>query len=363
MLIDTSNLKFGDYLGETSLVRVIELNYKNKAESLLYCSNCESLFIRKNCSLLHHTTMNPIYSCGCIGKIIHNSKNNPTYYSWKGIIQRCTYENDKDYDNYGGRGITVCDEWLDFNNFLRDMGHRPGPNFSIDRTENDFGYFKDNCSWVTIKQQNRNRSGIIFTYDVIEKLFQIYSRDPDQLQEASEYSGIRKNKILKLISQYETKSDELFIYFTVSDILYMANLIAKDIRRDHILLPEFKYTISAIPRGGVPSLLAILNFLPSNFIPVNDITNANIIIDDLIDSGKTKERVLLENPTAKFYCLYKKLSKYCIFPWEGNSSMSIEDAFLRLKQYYNMPEENFDEFKSQVDQLVKVTQTLKTAKL
>lgn len=83
-------------------------------------------------------------------------KSSPTYNSWFGIIQRCENKNNKDYKNYGGRGITVCEQWHRFENFLKDMGIRP-PLLSIDRINNDAGYSPDNCRWATPSQQNLNR--------------------------------------------------------------------------------------------------------------------------------------------------------------------------------------------------------------
>lgn len=107
-------------------------------------------------------------SCGCKSsqyrgeKMIrhgHSKKRNRTreYSSWSAIISRCTNENDKFYSKYGGAGIFVCDRWLLFDNFLEDMGIRP-QGTSIDRINNDDGYYKENCRWATRKEQQRNRS-------------------------------------------------------------------------------------------------------------------------------------------------------------------------------------------------------------
>lgn len=74
------------------------------------------------------------------------------------MIQRCNNPKDKDYKDYGGRGITVSEEWLKFDNFFRDMGVKP-PGLSIDRRENDEGYGKGNCRWATaVEQANNKRS-------------------------------------------------------------------------------------------------------------------------------------------------------------------------------------------------------------
>jgi len=78
------------------------------------------------------------------------------YNIWLGIKQRCLNENHARYKYYGGRGITVCAEWLDFEKFYSDMGKRPD-GLSIDRINNDKGYFLENCRWATPKEQANNR--------------------------------------------------------------------------------------------------------------------------------------------------------------------------------------------------------------
>lgn len=96
-------------------------------------------------------------------------RHTPEYSSWHGLKQRCLNPTDRAYSNYGGRGITVCARWREsFEAFLEDMGERPKANLSIDRINNDAGYWcghcdecsalgrPANCRWATKKQQQNN---------------------------------------------------------------------------------------------------------------------------------------------------------------------------------------------------------------
>lgn len=78
------------------------------------------------------------------------------------MIGRCRNAHDqKHYGNYGQRGITVCERWLSYEKFLTDMGRKPGPNFSLDRINNNGNYEPSNCRWATAKQQRANQRKLI----------------------------------------------------------------------------------------------------------------------------------------------------------------------------------------------------------
>lgn len=112
-------------------------------------------------------------SCGCVAKQMQKEKwekyskerkspkrsqVSPEYLAWRNMKSRCYNTSDISYPNYGAIGITVCEEWLNsFETFFTDVGKRPSKKHSLDRTNVNLGYFKDNISWKDSKWQARNK--------------------------------------------------------------------------------------------------------------------------------------------------------------------------------------------------------------
>lgn len=106
-------------------------------------------------------------SCGCfryeqLKKSItkHGGCYTRTYSTWSSMKDRCTNPNCEQFNDYGGRGITFCDRWLKFENFLADMGHKP-KRHTLERIDVDKGYEPTNCCWATMRQQANNKRNTV----------------------------------------------------------------------------------------------------------------------------------------------------------------------------------------------------------
>lgn len=157
-LIDLTGQKFGrltvveraeDYVGKSG---------NRKVRWLCKCE-CGKEAIIRGCDLKDGHTK----SCGCDPKR-HNKKHGlggtRLYSTWNGMKRRCSNPNDKEYKNYGGRGVKVCDEWIDdFTKFYNwAVSHGYDDNLTIDRIDVNGNYEPSNCRWVTMKTQQNNKS-------------------------------------------------------------------------------------------------------------------------------------------------------------------------------------------------------------
>jgi hypothetical protein len=121
-------------------------------------------------------------SCGCYQKervTTHGMTGIPEYHVWEGMIQRCLNSDSTSYNNYGARGVTVCDRWLNsFEAFYEDMGPRPSLSYTLDRKENNLGYYKENCKWSTWEEQHNNRrNNVLHTHNGITKTIAEWARE------------------------------------------------------------------------------------------------------------------------------------------------------------------------------------------
>lgn len=136
-------------------------NYRHKWECRCECGNIVLVDTSK-------LTTGHTQSCGCLQKeraskasLIHGKYKSRIHKEWRGILHRCKNPTASHYENYGGRGIRVCDEWKCENGFINfynwSMENGYADNLTIDRKDNDKGYSPDNCRWVTHIENCHNR--------------------------------------------------------------------------------------------------------------------------------------------------------------------------------------------------------------
>lgn len=161
--IDLTGKKFSE-------LTVLEKSHSDKNYSIRWKCQC-------NCGNIVYPTTNYLTSgntrsCGCLQRKLtgdrfrtHGKRHEKIYIVWMHMINRCDDQKYDSYSRYGGRGIKVCSEWYDFMNFYNDMGDPPS-GLTIDRIDNNKGYYKANCKWSTRKEQARNRrSNKYLTFD------------------------------------------------------------------------------------------------------------------------------------------------------------------------------------------------------
>ena len=152
-----------------------------------------------------------VKSCGCLNrrpiggykKHGHTigGKFSSTYSTWVSMIQRCNNPKDRGYYKYGARGTKVCDRWLDFRNFLADMGKRPAGK-TIDRKNNLGHYFPNNCRWATLREQAQNaRTNRIIEFNGEKKCLTEWARTlgiaPSTLHARLKRGSLKKAMVVK----------------------------------------------------------------------------------------------------------------------------------------------------------------------
>jgi hypothetical protein len=140
-------------------------------------------------------------SCGCARKKVcadrmrllnfkHGQTNTKLWRTWMGVLERTTVVTSPKFKRYGGRGITVCDDWKDFEIFAKDVGEPTSDSCSLDRIDNSRGYFPGNVRWATAKEQASNRSTNVWVWKDGEKMI---------ASEVAKKVGVSKSTIARWI--------------------------------------------------------------------------------------------------------------------------------------------------------------------
>lgn len=152
-MIDLTDKRYG---------RLVAIGYSHKTEDRQYFWNFKCDCGNKKTINSASVKKGATKSCGCLAKETtsrirktHGMSGTPIYNVWNNLMARCYNKKDPGYKNYGARGITVSEEWHEFENFFEDMGHSPD-GLSLDRIDNDSGYSKENCRWTDWSTQNIN---------------------------------------------------------------------------------------------------------------------------------------------------------------------------------------------------------------
>jgi hypothetical protein len=164
-------IEMGNKFGDLIITKEVEPIYNNKKE-MIRMVECECSCGNKTIVRLGNLRFGTVKSCGCLqqrrssetmSKILlkhgrnKRGKKMPEYISWQAMKRRCYNEKNDNYRYYGGRGIKVCDNWINsFTNFFEDMGERP-KGYTLDRIDPYGNYEPSNCRWATYKQQSNNQ--------------------------------------------------------------------------------------------------------------------------------------------------------------------------------------------------------------
>ena len=135
-------------------------------------------------------------SCGCLNRENHSKHNlskTAEYKTWLGIKSRCLNPKNEAYNNYGGRGIKICDRWLNsFENFYADMGLKPSEEYSIDRIDNNGHYEPGNCKWNTFEEQQNNKR---------TNVYHVYNNQKITTKQASKIAKVSPTCIVKRLAR------------------------------------------------------------------------------------------------------------------------------------------------------------------
>lgn len=207
----------GKSFGRLTVIEMLtEKGKDTKARCLCVCG-------KERVALAYNVRNGNTSSCGCLARERsserarhaarlagdanrkHGMSTSPTYVAWRGAINRCYRLKDKRYSSYGGRGISMCEEWrASFEAFLRDMGPAPD-GMTLDRIDVNGNYEPCNCRWATRVQQARNTRANVATEEISRQIRCRHARGESTKSLAEEF-GMTKGNVWHIISESTWKA-------------------------------------------------------------------------------------------------------------------------------------------------------------
>ena len=186
----------GKRYGKLTAISFEGKNEKGNSMWSFLCSGCDTVVTKRLKCVTRKRGIRSCGSSGCQEKLYDGMVGSKVYHAWKAMIARCENEKHPEYPRYGGRGIFVCSEWHDFNLFLRDMGV-PEKDQCLDKIDNNDGYHKSNCRWVSkfVSNQNTRRC----------KTCVVNGTEYISVREAARVTGVPYSTLIKRLNKPPTK--------------------------------------------------------------------------------------------------------------------------------------------------------------
>lgn len=190
---DISNHRFGRLIAK----RVEYVDSNGHAYWLCVCDCGGQKTVRAS-----HLHTGNVTSCGCAkGRKTHGERHGRIYTIWANMKQRCNNRNARQYQDYGGRGITVCDEWDTsyeaFRDWAKENGYRD--DLTIDRINNDGPYTPENCRWATPRDQSNNTR---------RNRYLTHNGETHSVSEWARILGINQGTLRKRLYKYKWSTED-----------------------------------------------------------------------------------------------------------------------------------------------------------
>jgi len=185
------------------LLSLYRQNYRTQDVSMKTCKieGCERKYWAKGYCTEHYQRFkahgDPLFT-----KIeMHGMRHIPEYQVWANMKDRCYNKNNKLFHRYGGRGIIVCERWIDsFLAFFTDMGLKPFQKAQIDRVDNDGNYEPSNCKYATHKENTRHTSTTKLTMQIVKEIREIYKTGKTSCKKLAVLYGISYRHVRNIVS-------------------------------------------------------------------------------------------------------------------------------------------------------------------